>query len=230
MIKHMLIVLLFLLLAQSNIFSQPKLSLDKPDIDLGIIYNGMRKKGTLILKNIGNEPLRILSVVPQCGCTAVKQPKPVLLPGESDAAEVEFNSSGYRGLIEKYINITTNDSTSQNIAIKLIAEVKEELEPTNHSVLLWFGNVELGKTATQNTSLKNVSNHPIKIVGFNVSSSSTAIKVEKKTLNPNEVIDIEVTVKPGKVGYNNDHFTIQTDSNFQPSVELRVSFMGVKEN
>jgi len=213
-----------------NLISQPKLSLDKMEIDLGKIYSGMKKKGTVILKNIGNEPLNIISVVAQCGCTAVKHPKPVLQPGESDAVEVEFNSSSYRGSVEKYINITTNDSISQNVAIKLVAEVKEELEPTNHSVLMWFGNVELGKTSTQKTALKNISDHPIKILGSSVSSSTTVVKVEKKTLKPGEIIEIEVTVRPEKIGYNNDHFTIQTDSNFQPLVELRVSFLGAKEN
>ena len=80
-----------------NLISQPKLSLDKMEIDLGKIYSGMKKKGTVILKNIGNEPLNIISVVDQCGCTAVKHPKPVLQQGESDAVEVEFNSSSYRG-------------------------------------------------------------------------------------------------------------------------------------
>jgi len=43
-------------------------------------------------------------------------------------------------------------------------------------------------------------------------------------------MEVQVTVKAEKVGYNNDHFTIETDSKNQTYVEIKVSYMGVKEN
>jgi hypothetical protein len=211
-------------------FSQPKLSLNKPEVDLGIIYSGMKKQGKIVLTNIGNDTLRIYSVQPSCGCTTIKRPKDILLPSESDAVEVEFNSSGYHGKVEKYINITTNDRLSENVSIKLFVEVKEELESTSHSALLWLGNIGLGKTFVQGTSLKNISNHIIKIKNFTTSSSSMNIKIEKKILNPNDTLNVQVTVKPEKLGYGSDHITIETDSKNQPFVEIRASYVCVKEN
>ena len=211
-------------------FSQPKLSLDRPEVDLGIIYGGMKKQGKIVLTNIGNDTLRIYSVQPSCGCTTIKRPKDILLPSESDAVEVEFNSSGYHGKIEKYINITSNDRLSANVSIKLIAEVKEELESTTHSALLWLGNIGLSKTVVQETSLKNISDHIIKIRNVTTSSSSMNIKIEKKVLNPNDTLHVQVTIKPEKLGYGSDHFTIETDSKNQPHVEIRASYVCVKEN
>ena len=228
--KHIgqLFIITFLLLGNS--YSQPKLSLGKPEVDLGIIYSGMKKHGKIELMNIGNDTLRIYSVQPSCGCTTIKQPKNILLPFESDVAELEFNSSGYHGKVEKHVNITTNDPLSQNVSIKLIADVKEELESTSHSSMIWLGNINLGKTLVQETSLKNISDHRIKIKNFTTSSSSISIKIEKKLLNPNDTLTVQVTIKPEKLGYGSDNFTIETDSKNQPRVEIRTSYVCVKEN
>ncbi len=211
-------------------FSQPKLSLDKPEVDLGTIYSGMKKQGKIVLTNTGNDTLRIYSVQPSCGCTTVKQPKSILLPFESDVAELEFNSSGYHGKVEKHINIVTNDPLSQYSSVRLIADVKEELESITHSTFIWLGNIDLNKTVTQGTSLKNISDHRIKIINFIASSPSISIKTEKKMLNPNDTLDVQITIKPDKVGYGSDYFTIETDSKNQPNVEIRVSYVCVKEN
>jgi hypothetical protein len=211
-------------------FSQPKLSLDKPEVDLGTIYSGMKKKGKIMLTNIGNDTLRIYSVQPSCGCTTVKQPKSILLPFESDMVEVEFNSSGYHGKVEKHIYITTNDRLSENASVKLIADVKEELESTSHSTLMFLGNIGLGKTLVQGTSLKNTSDHIIKIKNFTTSASSISIKIEKKMLNPNDTLIVQVTIKPEKLGYGSDYFTIETDSKNQPRIEIKTSYVCVKEN
>ena len=186
--------------------------------------------GKIVLKNIGTDTLFIFSVQPSCGCTTAKQPKRFLTPNESDESEIEFNSSGYRGKVEKYINVISNDPTSQNVSVKLIADVKEELEPTNHSVLLWFGNIGIGKTSTKEMALKNVSNHPITIKNFTTSSSAFNINMEKKTLKPNDTVDVQVTLKSEKIGYNNDHLIIETDSENQSRVEIRTSYIGMKEN
>jgi len=223
-------IFIMALLVLSNSFSQPKLSLGKPEVDLGIIYSGMKKNGKIELMNSGNDTLRIYSVQPSCGCTTIKQPKNILLPFESDIVEVEFNSSGYHGKVEKHINITTNDPLSGNVSVKLIADVKEELESTSHSSLLWLGNIELGKIFVQGTALKNVSDHVIRIKNLTTSSSSINVKIEKKTLNPNDTLQVQLTIKPEKLGYGSDFFTIETDSKNQPRVEIRASYVGVKEN
>jgi hypothetical protein len=228
--KHIGLIFTLTLFVLSLSFSQPKLSIDKPEVDLGIIYSGMKKQGKIVLTNIGNDSLRIYSVQPSCGCTTVKQPKAILLPFESDAAEVEFNSSGYSGKVEKHINIITNDPLSQNVSIKLIADVKQEIECTSHSSLLWLGNIILGKTFVQETSIKNISDHKIKIKNVTTSSPSINVKLEEKMLNPSDTLNVLVTVKPEKLGYGNDHFTIETDSKNQPLVEIRAAYVCIKEN
>jgi hypothetical protein len=210
--------------------SQPKLSLNKLDVDLGTIYSGMKKQGRIILTNIGNDTLRIFAVQPSCGCTTVKQPKSFLLPSESDVIEVEFNSTGYNGKVEKHINIVTNDPLSQNISVKLSADVRVELESLSHSSLLWLGNVVQGKPSGQPTSLKNIADHQIKIKNVTTSSPSITVTLGKKILNPNDTLAVQVTVKPEKLGYGSEHVTIETDSKNQPLVELRIAYVCIEEH
>jgi hypothetical protein len=211
-------------------FSQPKLSLDKPEVDLGNMYGGEKRKGKIVLKNIGNDTLRIFSVQPQCGCTTVKQPKEFLLPGQSDDAELEFNSTGYRGKVEKHVNINTNDPTSQFITVKLLANIKEILQPISGSNMLWMNNITLGRSITKTVAMKNVSGMPIIIRGDSVSSASISIKLEKKNLQPDDTLNINVTVLPNKLGYSNEHFYIITNHKIQSLVEMRVTYIGTKEN
>jgi hypothetical protein len=82
----------------------------------------------------------------------------------------------------------------------------------------------------QGTSLKNISDHIIKIKNFATSASTITIKIEKKVLNPNDTLNVQVTVKPEKLGYGSDHFTIEIDSKNQPQIEIKISYVCVKEN
>jgi hypothetical protein len=216
-------------IAATTVFSQPKLSLDKLEIDLGIVYSGTPKKGKIVYKNIGNDTLRI-RVEPTCGCTTIKPPKIYLMPGESDFVEFEFVSL-HAGKTEKYINIFSNDSTSLKVSVKFIAEVKEELVPINQSAYMWFGNIDTSKTATLTAFFRNASDHPLKIKGFNTSSSSITLKMEKRTLRPNDTLEVQVMVKPERLGSNtSDYFTIETDSKNQARLEMKVSYIGIKQN
>ncbi len=211
-------------------YGQPKLSLDKTEVDLGIIYSGDHKSGAVTLRNIGNETLNITGVYPSCGCTAVKYPKSFLKPGESDELMIDFNSTGYVAKAEKHISITTNDPTSANVDIKLIIDVRMEIEPVSHSLLAWLGTIPVGKSGEQTVSFKNISNHPITIRDVKGSSPLITVSFEKKTIRPDETFDVIVKAKPEKRGYTNEHITIETDSKNQPQVELRVPFIGTIEN
>jgi hypothetical protein len=160
----------------------------------------------------------------------VKQPKGFLLPGQSDDVELEFNSAGYHGKVEKHVNINTNDPTSQFITVKLLADVIEILQPISGSNMFWMRNIAIGKSMTQIVSVKNVSGSPITIRGDSVSSASISVKMEKKTLQPDDTLNIRVTVEPNKLGYSNEHFYIITNHEIQPFVEIRVTYIGIKEN
>lgn len=228
--KNTAIYLIFCLFVVGGAIAQPKLSIDNMTIDLGTIYNGTTKTGRITLKNIGNQTLKILRVQPSCGCTTVRQPKSELQPDESDVVEVSFNATLYRGPVEKFVNIETNDPLSQNIAVKLTAMVKEELAPVGSSYSVWLGNITVGKKVDQSIKFANISGRTISIKGITSSSQRISAHVEKKSVKPSDTLSVQFTALPEKTGYDAANLIIQTDSKNQPTVELKVYFVVGKGN
>lgn len=209
--------------------AQPKLAIDSMTVNLGDMYSGQIRTGNIVLRNIGTQPLKILHVQPSCGCTAVRQPKSELQPNESDEVEVSFNSAMYRGPIEKYVNIETNDPLSQYVTVKLIGVVKDELDPTSSSHSVWMGNLTVGKKVEQPFAFRNLSSRTISILNITSSSGSVTAESQQKKVRPNDTLSIKITAMPEKVGYETSTLDIQTDSKNQPTVQVKIYYIGQKE-
>ena len=210
--------------------AQPKLAVDNMTIDLGTIYSGQIKTSRIVIRNIGNQPLKILSVQPSCGCTTVHQPRTELKPNDSDEVEVSFNSSLYRGAIEKYVNIETNDPLSQYVSVKLIAVVKDELVPTTSSYSVWLGNITVGKKYEQPITFTNVTENTIAIQGISSTSPQVTAESAQKRVRPSDTLTVKLTAAPEKVGYDSCYLSIKTDSKNQPTVELKVYYIAQKDD
>jgi hypothetical protein len=211
--------------------SQPKLFIDKYEIDLGPIYNGEKKNGKIIIKNIGKDTLHIFYVGSSCGCTTVKNPKEFLPPGQSDYIEYEFSPFGTPGKIEKYVIINTNDPTAKTFGVKLIADVKEVLQSiAGLNTLYIIENAVIKKPITKRMVMKNISGLPIIIRGDSVSSASITVKMDKKNLQPNDTLNVDVTVVPEKLGLSNETLYIMTDYKYHHGVEVKITILGTQEN
>ena len=228
--KGIAVSVMLLMLLIDGAKSQPKLAVDSMTIDLGTMFSGQIKTGRVTLKNIGNQPLKILRVQPSCGCTTVRQPKSELQPNESDEVEISFNSMLYRGPVEKYVNIETNDPLSMYIAVKLTVQIKEELAPTSKSYSIWLGNVAVGKKFEQPITFTNVSDKTISIRKITSTSPQTVAQSDQIRIRPSDTLTVMLTALAEKVGYEASTLNILTDSKNQPTVELKVYYIGQKED
>jgi hypothetical protein len=219
-----------LLLFVGTSLSQPRLTVDKTRIDFGVIYNGTTKKARVVLRNVGRDTLRILGVTTSCGCTTARQPRAFLKTGESDAVEVEFNSTGFHGKIEKHVVIMTNDTASPSTYVTLTGDVIDELQPVNNSAAIWLGSVPIGKQVEQTISFKNVSGKVITLTGFKSSSSDIVVTFGNKTVFPADTVRMSVKVTPRKADYLSELLLLHTDSNKQNEVPVRVTLIGVNAN
>jgi hypothetical protein len=217
-----------LALSSLTIVAQPKLSLSSEKIDLGVVYNGTVKSTEIKLMNFGKDTLRIFSVQPTCGCTTAKQPKSALGPGESDVAKVEFNSTGYRGPVTKYVNISTNDPAKPNMTVTLSIDVKEELEPTTKVSNLYLGTIPVGTSATQELTFKNITAKTIKIKGVVSKNPDIKVSFQPESVVTSGELKVSFTVTSKKTEYINEDIFLETDSKNQPRVPIRLSFVGVK--
>lgn len=221
---------LLVIVGTSLTFAQPKLAVEKNTVDLGTIYNGMVKKARIVIKNAGKDSLKILGVQTSCGCTTAKQPKSTLKPGESDAVEIEFNSTGWKGKVTKHIMIQSNDPINPSTTVTLVSDVVEELEPVGRASVLWLGSLPIGKEVIHQVGFKNVGGKPITLKNYSSSSPRLSVKFDQKTVMPSDTIQITLKIYPEKTDYFNEQIMIETDSNKQSKVPLRVTFIGVKSS
>lgn len=198
---------------------------------MGSMCSGERKEGKIIVKNIGNDTLCIFHIGTSCECTTVKSPKAFLLPGKSDDVEFEFNPFETQGKVERYIYFNTNDPISQYVSVKLIAEMMEVFQWIVGSNSLYIiENAVNGKPVTKRIAMKNVSGLPMSILGDSVSSPSITVTMDKKRLQPNDTLRVDVTVVPEKLGISHETFFMITDNNINPRVEVNITIFGTQGN
>jgi hypothetical protein len=210
--------------------SQPKISVDKTKVDMGVIYNGETKKVRIVIKNIGSDTLKISNVSTSCGCTTAKRPKDYLRRGEQDAIEVEFNSTGFRGQVEKHVSIMTNDPVASTTEVTLIGNVIEELQPVGNASVIWLGSVPVGKEVTQSVTFKNISGKIMTLTGYTSSSPYIKVLFGQRTVLPADTIRLDIKVTSKKNDYVSEQVFLETDSKKQPKVPVRVTLIGVDPN
>jgi len=230
-IKMKFLTHVFLACAIGSIgLAQPKIAVDNTNIDLGVAYNGSIKKARVTIKNAGRDTLRILGVSTSCGCTTARRPKDFLKPGESDIVEVEFNSTGFRGKVEKHVEIQSNDPKTPRVGVTLTVDVIEELQPVNNASVVWLGSVPVGKTVEQVIGLKNVSGKVITLLGFKSSSPDLSANMTTSKVMPADTIRINIKITPRKNTYISEMLLLETDSNRQSQVPIRITLLGVSPN
>ncbi len=60
-------------------------------------------------KNVGDEPLVILSARASCGCTKPEYPEKPIKPGEKGKIKITYNPAGRPGEFDRKVKIQTND-------------------------------------------------------------------------------------------------------------------------
>jgi len=81
-------------------------------LDQGDIYNG-----EFTVRNIGEKPLVILSIITGCGCTTTSYDTKPIPPGEDRTISFSFDSKGRMGLQFKTIDLVTNQSLGASVIL-----------------------------------------------------------------------------------------------------------------
>ncbi|MDX2303750.1 MAG: DUF1573 domain-containing protein [Microscillaceae bacterium] len=76
--------------------------------DFGTVKEGKVVEHTFEFTNTGSVPLVIKEATASCGCTVPQWPKEPIAPGEKNVIQVQFNSQGKPGNINKTVTIQAN--------------------------------------------------------------------------------------------------------------------------
>jgi hypothetical protein len=211
-----------LILSAITLFSQPKIEITGGDTkDWGKVSpKDSPLKTNIVIKNTGNELLRITKMKPGCGCTTAPLKKDSLAPGESTVVEVSLNISGNTGGVTKSISITTNDPTHENINYLLKAEVMRPLSVLPRTYMS-FNNLQVGMAGEAKVTIKNTSKEIIILSDVKTTPEDLTVNiVNMKSLQPGEEFELIGKIVPAKAGNINTNVTIKTSHPDYPELAI----------
>lgn len=170
----------------------PKIEVDAQVFDFGVIYRGGSAEHDFIIRNGGNDTLRIKEVRSSCGCTAAILDQKTLGPNGQTKLKARFDSGRFKGKVIKKIFVYTNDPKTPTTILEITGEIKVDLEVSPSMV--YFSGLKAGDRITRKISLKNLSDSLITIQ--EISSTVPAIKLElsKMKIEPGEASNLNLTV------------------------------------
>lgn len=173
-------ILVVSLLAPLDDPATPQATLDSTEASWGSLIQGDQHTITIPIRNTGTAPLKILKVLPSCGCATATFDAEIA-PGESGKVEVVIDSSNIVGpTLLKFVTIQTND-------------------PAAHSIRFWVkGEVKpLMKAEPPHLRLSDFPGKPLSLTA--IVSAATELDVDLLEITPREG-HVKVTFEPVEKG------------------------------
>jgi len=181
----------------------------QPDkLDFGLIRPGAVHTESVLLRNVGQQPIRFTNVTSTCGCAKGAIEQKIVKPGESARLDVTLEARDNVGPLKQKLTVFIEDSP-RRIPIEISAEVTKPInaEP-------FFLNL-LGPRAGE-IKLKAVDGAPFKVLSINGKPADGGLKqLRVQHTAPWDLTDVE----PEDLDL---WFVIETDHPEMPLIELRV--------
>jgi len=119
--------------APTEVKSAPKIEVENPEVDLGVIGPGGKHRCVFKFKNVGDGELKITRVTTTCSCTVPELTKKEYAPGESGTVTAIYHAGSTAGPLHKTLYIISNDpeQASVPLVIKGTIRLKVSADPRN---------------------------------------------------------------------------------------------------
>ena len=124
--------------------AEPRIVFPELSGNLGKMLSGSVAEHRFTFRNEGDQPLLITDTRASCGCTQVTPSERNVPPGESGEILVVFDSHWFSGIVEKHVEVHTNDLRNQVVTLTIEADVSPVIEVNPRD--LDFGVIQMTKT------------------------------------------------------------------------------------
>jgi hypothetical protein len=97
----------------------PRIVVEPATFDFGQALQNKTLNKDFVLRNLGDETLRIEEVRTSCGCTAALPNERVVPPGGQTRLQVSLQTRTAEGRLEKIVYVRSNDPTHSTLEVKL---------------------------------------------------------------------------------------------------------------
>lgn len=178
--------------------------------DFGKASQNQSLKHSFVFKNTGTGTLVIDKVKSSCGCTAALASGKEIPPGQTGTIDVTFNTGLRQGKNEKTITVTSNDPRSQNITLKISADIEVVLAVQPQQLML--GQIKKEETVVRFAGLSGNDKDSTKIISAESSHKSIQVAVNPTGFDNDPNKTLKVTLLPGmKPGRFQERIIITTD-------------------
>ncbi len=219
--KLWMVFIAALLLCAVSTFAAPTISFEKTEIDYGKIVQGQKINLSFPFKNTGDSELEILNVTATCGCTEAKASSTKIAPGASATIEAVFNSTGFRGKVQKGIGVQTNDPERQHVRLNMIAEIVPIATVSPERVN--FNQLKSGEVYEANIVIQPTDPESFRIIKIENNNKLVSIPELRRARDGKGTYYMKVRVQGGETpGRIFEQLKIITDIQGNPAISLMV--------
>lgn len=120
-----------------SILAGPAIDIPDHEFNFGKTLQQVGLSHSFWIKSVGDDTLRIIKIVPGCGCTKAPVTDTLIAPGDSTRMDITFSTGSYRGYVTKQPYVLTNVG-SEKTYVKIHAQVfpnPEDIGPIKVSPL-----------------------------------------------------------------------------------------------
>ncbi len=185
----------FVMLASINCVASPIITLDGKKIaDFGTFPANRKQSAVFIIKNTGNEDLKITKIRKTCGCSATKLSNDAIQPGQSATLIANIKENSIAGPFSKNIYVESNAENSRFLRLTLSGKAVPLLQifPKKY---LYMGTLTPGKPSSYSFKLKaSQANVKLKLMP---SKANFSVQTSLRKLNDKEFL-LKITATPDK--------------------------------
>ena len=192
----------------------PEIFVKDRTFDFGTVKQGASVTQAFSLENVGKEPLQILDVQADCGCTVAQPESKTIGSQSSSKLNVVFNTSGFHGYKVKTVRVYTNDAKNSPVSLSLKGNIQRDVdvEPAR----LYFGNVlKGGGDLVKSVKFQRFSSEDISITEVVSRSEYVTVKLNESGF------DVKLS-KEIPFGVFRDKILVKTNSPETPIIHLPI--------
>ena len=186
----------------------PKITVSLGIWDFGRVWVGDTCETDIMMRNIGDAPLRIIKVSTTCGCTVARSTKLVLEPGDSDTLKVTFDTKQPKPIAHQRITIETNDPQRPTVDIEVKGSVLHVYRPSPDDKV-YFGQVPETAKMTKTLELVNNMDHPVPLKLKPFESKYYDVKLEEVEAGQRYRLTVS-TQPPLPIGFQSLQLELET--------------------
>lgn len=191
--KSCLILLLVGFIGVGAALAAPQIVVEQLNYDFGEVLQGGKVDYRFRFRNAGDEILEVGNVRSSCGCTAAMLSASRIAPGDIGELQATFDSTRFRGAVNKVISLESNDPQHPQVSFSLFGNVKAELVLQPERVN--WGAVQRNQLLESQVTIGNLGSEAIHLQLPKSTNPAVTAELSAQLIPPGGQVELRLSAK-----------------------------------